>query len=204
MLQHGRRPPAAQRASCGVQRRRQHAAAERRGRGCVRTSCHLQTARVITSRAVCAELLVILRFRQLVKVSSIALKAPADKGPSSVKARNALGSRCRRPPRLGRAPECCAPRAHRCSATPSAWVLTPRRRSRRRRPCRSMPRSSPQATSSICASCCSRKSRRWPCSSLRTTKVWLRLTACGSLPASPFRVAQAVSLHASSGWRCMA
>ena len=36
-----------------------------------------------------AELLVILRFRQLVKVSAIALKAPSDKGPSSVKARHA-------------------------------------------------------------------------------------------------------------------
>ena len=35
----------------------------------------------------CAELLVILRFRQLVKVSQIALKAPSDKGPRSVKAR---------------------------------------------------------------------------------------------------------------------
>ena len=34
-----------------------------------------------------AELLVILRFRQLVKVSQIALKAPSDKGPRSVKAR---------------------------------------------------------------------------------------------------------------------
>ena len=34
-----------------------------------------------------AELLVILRFRQLVKVSAIAIKAPADKGPSSMKVR---------------------------------------------------------------------------------------------------------------------
>ncbi len=31
------------------------------------------------------ELLVILRFRQLVKVSAISVKGPADKGPSSVK-----------------------------------------------------------------------------------------------------------------------
>jgi hypothetical protein len=34
-----------------------------------------------------AELLVILRFRALVKVSAFSLKAPQDKGPSSVKAR---------------------------------------------------------------------------------------------------------------------
>ena len=45
----------------------------------------------VVSRAKRAELLVILRFRQLVKVSSIAFKAPSDKGPTSVKAR---GTHC--------------------------------------------------------------------------------------------------------------